>query len=58
MFDNYPDVVRPKQLQEMLHIGRTKSYQLIKNGTLPCRRIGGDYFIRKIDVIQFLQEQE
>ena len=52
MFDNYPDVIRPKQLQEMLHIGRTKS------GTLPCRKIGGDYFIRKLDVILLLQKNK
>ncbi len=58
MFDNYPDVIRPKQLQEMLHIGRTKSYQLIKSGTLPCRKIGGDYFIRKLDVILLLQKNK
>ena len=46
-----------KQLQEMLHIGRTKIYQLIKSGTLPCRKSGGNYFIRKIDVIRFLEKQ-
>ncbi len=58
MFESYPDVVRPKQLQKMLQIGRTKAYQLIKSGAIPCRKIGGDYFIRKIDIILFLQENQ
>ena len=58
MFDDYPDVVRPNELKEMLHIGRTKVYQLIRNGSLPCRRIGGNYFIRKIDVIIFMENHK
>lgn len=58
MFDNYPDVVRPNELMEMLHIGRTKVYQLIKNESLPSRRIGGNYFIRKIDVINFMEKDK
>lgn len=55
MFDEYPDVIRPNELKEMLHIERTKVYQLIKTGSLPSRRIGGNYFIRKIDVIHFME---
>lgn len=58
MFEDYPDVVRPNELKEMLHIGRTKVYQLIKTGSLPCRRIGGNYFIRKIDVINFMESNK
>lgn len=55
MFDTYPDVIRPNDLSTMLGIGRTKTYQLIKSGTIPCRKIGGNYFIRKEDVIRFMQ---
>lgn len=50
MFKDYPDVIRPAELSQMLHIGRTKTYQLIKSGAMPSRRIGGNYFIRKTDV--------
>lgn len=55
MFKDYPDVVRPTDLCTMLGIGRTKTYQLIKTGTIPSRRIGGNYFIRKEDVIEFMR---
>lgn len=58
MFDEYPDVIRPNELKEMLHIGRTKAYQLIKTGSLPSRRIGGNYFIRKTDVIHFMDSNK
>lgn len=40
MFENYPDVVRPLQLCQMLQIGRTKMYHLIHSGTIPSRKIG------------------
>lgn len=56
MFDSYPDVIRPNQLSEMLGIGRTKTYQLLQSGTIPYRKIGGNYFIRKADVIEFLSK--
>ena len=58
MFKDYPDVIRPNELSKMLHIGRTKTYQLIKSGTLPSRRIGGNYFIRKTDVIDFMENKQ
>lgn len=58
MFRDYPDVIRPQQLCTMLGIGRTKVYGLLKTGTIPHRKIGGNYFIRKIDVIEFLKATE
>ena len=58
MFDNYPDVIRPNELSKMLQIGRTKTYTLIKSGILPSKRIGGHYFIRKIDVLKFLENTQ
>ena len=51
MFEQYPDVVRPIQAQEMLNVGRTKLYELLHSGALPHRKIGGNYFIRKADII-------
>lgn len=51
MFNQYPDVVRPAQAQTMLGIGRTKLYEMLHSGALPHRKIGGNYFIRKADII-------
>lgn len=57
MFESYPDVVRPQQLQDMLQMGRTKIYELIRTNQIPNKRIGGNYFIRKDAVINYLQEK-
>ncbi len=58
MFDSCPDVIRPNDLMKLLGFGRTKTYQLLRDGTIPSRRIGGSYLIRKDDVIEFLQEKK
>ncbi len=34
MFKEYPDCVNIKQLQDMLGIKRTKTYELLKNGEI------------------------
>ena len=56
MFDSYPDIVRPKDLCAMLGFGRTKIYKLIHSGVIPSYRIGGNYVIRKKDIINFLNQ--
>ena len=57
MFENYPDVVRPQQLKDMLQMGSTKIYQLLRSNQLPNKRIGSNYFIRKDAIIEYLQEK-
>lgn len=54
MFRNYPDVVTPEQVQQMLGIGRRKAYELLKSGELPSIRMGRLYRIPKISVIDYL----
>ena len=54
MFEKYPEVVRPAQAQAMLGIGRTKFYELLHSGAIPHRKIGGNYYIRKADLIEFI----
>ena len=58
MFDKYPDVVHPHQLQEMLGMGKTKTYELLKSGAIPSKKIGGNYYIRKDDIINFMNPQK
>ena len=57
MFESYPDVVRPQQLEDMLQIGRTKIYGLLRTKEIPNMRIGANYFIRKDAVITYLEEK-
>lgn len=55
MFPDYPDVVSPEQLQEMLGgIGKTTAYKLLRGGKIKSVRLGRKYLIPKICVIEYL----
>ncbi len=54
MFEDYPEVVTPKQVQEMLRLGRDNTYNLIRCGKIPSTRINRQIRIKKADVIRFL----
>ena len=58
MFEQYNDIVTPAQTQKMLGIGRTKMYGLIRDGIIPSRKIGGQYFIRKADIIKLMMPEQ
>ena len=38
--DNYPDVLTPNDIMQILSIGRNKVYELLNDGTLKSIRIG------------------
>ena len=54
-FSNYPDVVTPKEIQDMLRIGRNAVYELLKSGEIKSLRIGKKYIVPKSSVIKYLQ---
>lgn len=54
MFHEYPDVVNAKQLSQMLHISLKKCYQLLKDGEIKSIKIGSDYRIPKIYILEYL----
>ena len=55
LFKEYPDVVRVKDLKEMLpKAGKNKIYQLLRDGEIHSRKIGRDYYIPKVCVINYL----
>lgn len=54
MFKDFPDCVNAQELQQMLGIKRTKTYELLKNGTIKSIKIGKDYKISKLNVIAYL----
>lgn len=58
MFRSFPDCVTVKQLQEMLQIKRTQAYELLRNKQIKATKIGKDYKIPKIYVIEFLFREE
>ena len=53
-FKEYPDIVSVKQLQEMLHIGKNRALELVRNNEITCIRIGYTFKIPKVNVIEFL----
>ena len=54
MFRGYPDALKPEQLQEMLSIGRRKSYELLQDGIIFSVKMGRIYRIPKVAVIDYL----
>lgn len=58
MFKNYPDIMSVEQLQNALHIGRAKAYQLIRDNRIKYIRIGKKIRIPKIYLIEFVCSQD
>lgn len=57
MFENYPDVVSVEQLMEMLQIGQVLAYKLVKSGEIKARKVGREYKIPKVNVIEYLNRE-
>ncbi len=55
LFKDYPDIVRVKDLQKMLpKMGKNKIYKLLQEKEVLSKKIGRDYYIPKISVIEYL----
>ena len=54
MFTSYPDVVNINQLKDMLGIGITLAYRLVKSNNIKSLKIGREYKIPKANVISYL----
>ena len=54
MFENYPDVVTPKDVMEMIKAGRNNVYKLLQENKIKSFKIGKNYKIPKKYVIDFI----
>ena len=54
MFLEYPDVLTPQQVQEMLGVGQRMAYQLLREGKIQNVRMGRLYRVPKAAVIDYL----
>lgn len=54
MFSEYKDIVTIEELQEMLRIGRSKAYQLLRSGSIKAFHNGRVWMIPKQSVIDFV----
>lgn len=57
MFSNLPDLMDVPMVMSALGIGRTKAYQLIKDGSLKSIRIGSQIRIPKVFLIDYINEK-
>lgn len=57
MFRNYDDIVTVDQLCEMLAIGKTTAYKLIKNKNIQSFTIGKCIRIYKNDIITYIMKK-
>ena len=57
MFTTYPDVVTINQLKDMLGIGITLAYRLVKQNNINAIKVGREYKIPKANVIAYLTKQ-
>lgn len=54
MFKDYPDILTVDDIQEVLNIGRTLAYKLLKDNTIKSNKIGRSYKVAKIHLIQYV----
>lgn len=54
MLPDYPDVLSAAQVAKILHIGKTRTYQLLRSGEIPSIRIGNSYRIPRAQLISYL----
>lgn len=54
MFENYPEIVTVEELQEMLRIGRSVAYKILKSGELRSLRLGAKYLIPRAWVVDYV----
>lgn len=58
MFRDYPDVLTPQQVQEMLGVGQRMAYQLLREGKIQNVRMGKLYRVPKAAVIDYLYSRK
>ena len=57
MFNEYKDMVSIEEICEMLHIGRNKTYELLRSGTLGGFKEGRIWKIPKFALEDYIRER-
>ena len=50
----YGDILRPEDVQKILHVGRNTVYRYLAEGTIKSIRIGNQYRVPKLYLIDFI----
>lgn len=57
MFEQCPDLLTIKDLQQILHIGRNRAYDLIRSGEVRSFKIGTTFRIPKASVVAYVERK-
>lgn len=58
MLRKYPDILLVKDIMEILKIGKSSTYQLLRSNQIKNKKIAGEYKISKIDMIKYIRGKE
>lgn len=58
MLESYSDVLTVQDVMMILHIGRSKAYELLRTNEIPSMKIGKKYIVPKHLLIDFLSNNK
>ncbi|MGN0148849.1 MAG: helix-turn-helix domain-containing protein [Clostridia bacterium] len=58
LLKNYNDYLTVNDIYNILPVGRTKIYTLIRNGRIKAKLVGNKYVISKVSLIKFMENTE
>lgn len=58
ILEKYGDVLTPDEIREILKIGRTKLYEILRREDIPSFRIGRNYRVLKSDILIYLSQSK
>ena len=54
LLEKYSDILTLNELCNILHIGKSTAYKLIRSNEIKSRKIGGKFLIQKQNLIEYL----
>lgn len=57
MFESYDDILTIEEVAELLRIGMTQAYRIVRSGSLKGYKEGKDWKIPKQALINYVMEQ-
>ena len=54
MFEAYPDILTAEQLQEILHVGKSTTYRLLRTGEIRSFKVGRQFRVPKEYLLDYL----
>ncbi|MDY5305974.1 helix-turn-helix domain-containing protein [Fusobacterium gastrosuis] len=58
MLKKYPDILLVADIMEILKIGKSSAYKLLRSNQIKNKKIAGEYKISKNDMIKYIRGKE